>query len=86
MQETACNAGDLGSIPGSGKSLEQGNVNPIQYAYLGNPMDRGAWQAIAHGVTRVGDDLPTYIHMTYHTYLCKLYFAIQSLSCLVFCF
>ena len=50
MQETARNAGDLGSIPGSGKSLEQGNVNPIQYSYLGNPMDRGAWQAIAHGV------------------------------------
>ena len=82
MQETACNARDLGSILGSGKSLEQGNVKPIQYSYLGNPMDRGVWQATAHGVTRVGHDLLTYIHITYHTYLCKLYFVIQSLSCL----
>ena len=60
MQETACNAGDLGSIPGSGNSLEQGNDNPIQYSYLGNPMDRGAWQAIAHGVQ--GLDM-TYQHV-----------------------
>ena len=41
-KESACNAGDLGSIPGSGRSLGEGNGNPLQYSYLENPMDRGA--------------------------------------------
>ena len=44
-QESACNAGDPGSIPGSGRSPGEGNVNPLQYSCLENPMDRGAWQA-----------------------------------------
>ena len=39
----AANARDTGSIPGSGRSLGEGNGNPIQYSRLGNPMDRGAW-------------------------------------------
>ena len=39
-KESACNAGDLGSIPGMGKSLGEGNGNPLQYSCLGNPMDR----------------------------------------------
>ena len=39
------NAGDLGSIPGSGRSPGEGNGNPLQYSCLGNSMDRGAWQA-----------------------------------------
>ena len=51
-KETACNAGDLGSIPGSGRSPRQGNGNPLQNSCLGNPMDRGAWWATVHGVTR----------------------------------
>ena len=38
-----CNAGDPGSIPESGRSLGEGNGNPLQYAYLGNPRDKGAW-------------------------------------------
>ena len=38
-----CNAGDLGSIPGSGRSPGEGNGNPLQYSSLENPMDRGAW-------------------------------------------
>ena len=43
MQETACDAGDLGSIPELGGFLGgEGNDNPLQYTYLGNPMDRGA--------------------------------------------
>ena len=42
--------GDLGSVPGSGRSPEEGNGNPLQYSYLVNPTDRGAWQAIVHGV------------------------------------
>ena len=40
---SACNAGDLGSIPGSGKSPREGNGNPLQYSCLENPMDGGAW-------------------------------------------
>ena len=41
-------AGDVGSIPGSGRSPGEGNGNPLQYSCLGNPMDRGAWQATVH--------------------------------------
>ena len=46
------NAGDTGLIPGSGRSPREGKGNPLQYSCLGNPMDRGVWQAIVHGVTR----------------------------------
>ena len=46
------NAEDVGLIPGLGRSSGEGNGNPLQYSCLGNPMDRGAWQAIAHGVTK----------------------------------
>ena len=56
-KEFACNAEDLGSIPGSGRSLGEGNGNPLQYSCLENPMDRGAWQATVHGVARVRHDL-----------------------------
>ena len=45
---SACSAGDLGSIPGLGSSLGEGNSNPLQYSCLENPMDRGAWQATVH--------------------------------------
>ena len=51
-KESACSVGDLGSIPGSGRYPVEGNVNPLQYCCLGNPMDRGAWQASVHGVTK----------------------------------
>ena len=51
-KESACDAEDLGSIHGSGRSPGEGNANPLQYSCLGNPMDRGAWQAIIHGVTK----------------------------------
>ena len=44
-KESACNAGDPGLIPGSGRPLGEGNSNPLRYSYLGNPMDRGAAQA-----------------------------------------
>ena len=49
--ESASNAGDLGWIPGSGRSPGAGNGNPLQYSCLENPMDRGDWQATARGVT-----------------------------------
>ena len=58
-KESACNAGDLGSIPGLGRSAGEGNGNPLQYSCLENPMDRGAWQAAVHGVARIGCDLAT---------------------------
>jgi len=54
IQDTACNAGDLGSILGSEISPGEGNEDPLQYSCLGNPMYRGDWSAIVHGVTRVG--------------------------------
>ena len=57
-KESARNAGDLGSIPGLGRSSGEGNGNPPQYSCLENPMDRGAWQSV-HGVARVGHDLAT---------------------------
>ena len=51
-KESAYNAGDPGSIPGPGRSPGEGNGKPLQYSFLENPMDRGAWQATAHGVTK----------------------------------
>ena len=59
IKESACNAGDLGSIPGMGRSPEEGNGNPLQYSCLENLMDRGAWRATVHGIARVGYDLAT---------------------------
>ena len=51
-KESACNAGDLGSIPGLGRSLGEGNGNPLQCSCLENPMDRGAWWATVYGVAK----------------------------------
>ena len=68
VKASACNAGDLGSIPGSGRSPGEGNGNPLQYSGLENPMDGGAWWATVHGVaksrTRVSD-----ITLTFSAYL-----------------
>ena len=58
-KESTSNAGDPGSIPGSGRSPGEGNVNPLQYSCLENPMDRGPWPATVHGVARVGCNLVT---------------------------
>ena len=58
-KESAFNAGDPGSVSGSGRSFGEGNGNPLQYSCLENPMDRGTWQATIHGVARVGHDLAT---------------------------
>ena len=51
-KESACNAGDPGLIPGSGRSPEGGNGNPFWYSCLENPMDREAQWAIVHGVAK----------------------------------
>ena len=65
-KESACNAGDQGSIPGSGKSPEEGKSNPLQYCCVENPMDGGAW-ATVHGVaksrTRLSDFTFTFQYM-----------------------
>ena len=58
-KESACNAGDPGSIPGSGRSHGEGNGNSLQYSPLESPTDRGAWQATVHGIARVGHNLAT---------------------------
>ena len=58
-KESMCSAGDLGSIPGSGRSPEVGNGNPLQYSFWENPMDRETWRETVHVVTRVGHDLVT---------------------------
>ena len=65
MQETTCSSED----PKLGRSPGEGNGNPLQYACLGNPMDRGAWQTTVHRVAGVGHDLATKLPTTYtHTY------------------
>ena len=52
VEKLPANARDVGSIPGSGRSPEEGNGNPLQYSCLQNPIDRGAWWAIACGVAK----------------------------------
>ena len=49
LKNPPANAGDPGSIPGSGRSPGEGNGNPLRYSCLGNAMDRGAWWATVHG-------------------------------------
>ena len=51
-KESACQTGDTGYIPGSGRSPGEGNGSPLQYSCLENPMDGGAWWATVHGVTK----------------------------------
>ena len=58
-KESVCNAGDAGSVSGLRRSPGRGNGNLLQYSCLENPMDKGAWPATAHGVTRVRYDLAT---------------------------
>ena len=71
-KESACNAGGLGSVPGSGRCRGEGNGNPFQYSCLENPMDREAWQATVHEVARVRHDLATNPH--HHPFI---YFVFQ---------
>ena len=52
VKASDCNEGDLGSIPGLGRSPGEGNGNPLQYSYLENPTDGGVWWATVHGVAK----------------------------------
>ena len=51
-KESACSVGDMGLIPGLGRSLGEGNDDPLQYSCLKNPTDRGVWQTTVDGVTK----------------------------------
>ena len=62
VKASACNAGDLGLIPGSGRSPGEGHGNPLQYSCLENPMDGGAWWAIVHGVSKSWTRLSDFTH------------------------
>ena len=55
VKNLPANAGNMGSVTGSGKSPGEGNGNPLWYSFLGNPMDRGALWAIVYGVTKEAD-------------------------------
>ena len=52
VKNPSASAGDVGSVPGLERFSAVGNDNPLQYSCLGNPMDRGAWQAAVHGVAK----------------------------------
>ena len=69
---SACNAGDLGSIPGSGRSPGEGNGNPLQYSCLENPMDGGAWWATVHGVAKSRTRLSDF------TFICSAFFNLMK--------
>ena len=57
VKNLPANAGEAGSIPGSGRSPGAGNSNPLQYSWPGNPVEKGVWQATVHGVARVTHNL-----------------------------
>ena len=55
LKNPPTSAGDVGLLPGLGRSPGEGNGNPLQHSCLGNPMDRGTWQATIHGATKESD-------------------------------
>ena len=63
VKNPPANAGDVGMIPGCGRSPGKGNGNPVQYSCLGNPVDRGVWWATVHEVTKSGTRLSDWAHM-----------------------
>ena len=87
-KESACNAGDLGSISGLGGLLGEGNGNSLQYSCLENPMDRGACQATVHRVPRVRHNLATkplpFLLLTLSHFLSPSFSPFISLSSLAF--
>ena len=78
---SAYNVGDTGSIPGSGRSPGEGIGNPLQYSCLENPMDRGAWLAIVHGVTKSCPWISNFTFIFTTLFFLKIVLAIQSLLC-----
>ena len=76
-KESACNAGDLGSIPGSGRYAGERNGNPLQYSCLENVMDRGAWQATFHGIAKSQTRLSDY-HFPFHFHNYPIEYSLQD--------
>ena len=73
-KESACNVGDLGSMSELGRSPEQGNSYPLQYSGLENSMDRGAFQATVHGVTKNWTRLSNFrFHVNEHRDTCVFF-------------
>ena len=68
-KESAYDVGDLGSVSGSGRSSGEGHGNPFQYSCLENSMDRGAWQATVHGVSKELDTTELLTHCTKHCWI-----------------
>ena len=71
LPANAWDSGDVSSVPGSGRCSVGGNSNPLQYSYLGNPMERGTWQARVHRVKKNWTQLSTHVHSTYNWNLKK---------------
>ena len=88
VKASACNVGDLGLIPESGRSPGEGNVNPLQYSCLENPMHGGAWWATVHGVaksqTRLSNFTFTFNENLIYLIISFLYFLNTSLLSAMF--
>ena len=74
VKNLPANAGDVGSVPGSGRSPGEENGNPLQYSCLGNPMDRGAWQTTVHGIAKESDMTLRLNNYNYVLTMCFLFF------------
>ena len=70
----------MGSVPGLGRSPGEGNSNLIQYSCLENPMDRGAWQATVHRVTKIWTQLSVYAILHIHLHIYNFTYFINSLK------
>ena len=83
VKTSACNVGDLGSIPGSGRSPGEGNGNPLQYSCLENPMGRGAWWATVRRVAKSGTWLSDFTFFHFHRWhRCPLEIMFTSILCM----
>ena len=85
VKASACNAGDLGSIPGSGRSPGEGNGNPLQYSCLENPMDRGAWWATVRSQGHKESDTTEWHHFHFllplHTLVTYTFLLLSTAVC-----
>ena len=72
VKVSACNVGDLGSTPGSGRFPGEGNGTPLQYSCLENPIDGGAWWATVHGVTKSQTRLSDFTFTFFLDHISKL--------------
>ena len=86
-KESTCNAEDLSSVPGLGRSPGGGNGNPFQYSRLEKPMDRGAWQSVVHGGHRVRPHRTQHICITQMLlFYTKCHWIIYNIHCITNCF